>query len=321
MNKFSDYQWPQSLLKKAKFIENLTSYNNKNLIHKIEGFFEKKFKIPVRLFPSARSCIGSILEFEKINRNDEVYVNKWVSNCIFNTIGYFSNSTVNFGNQRIFIANNIWGLNQKLKILKSKKIIIDDSSDSIILKPKYLFPNNSKYEIFSLPKLIGSVSGGIVISKDKKFLKFCKIRQKKNKNFGIVQSKLKFDEINKKKTFFDYRYKEAVNSYCEYNGLIDIKENFVNFELNKAIILYRSKLLKKIVNFRREDSRIGPVALIDTNLIKNIKNLEKIFMFRHKLINLKKNYSKKFLLFPLHFMIKNKRFNFYLNILKKNLKK
>ena len=49
-----------------------------------------------------------------------------------------------------------------------------------------------------------------------------------------------------------------------------LSKNFVNFELNKAIILYRSKLLKKIVNFRREDSRIGPVAMIDTNLIKNI---------------------------------------------------
>jgi putative PLP-dependent aminotransferase (TIGR04422 family) len=185
MKDIKDYQWPQAFLKSVKFKKKLSNLNDKNLIKKIESFFERKLRKPVKLFPSARSCIGSILEFEKISRGDEVFVNKWLSSCIFNAVGYFSNPTVNFGDQKIYIANNNWGIIQNLNILDTKKIIIDDSSDSIILDNKFLFPNKSKYEIFSLPKIIGSVAGGIVISKDKKYLNYCKLRQKKIKNLVL----------------------------------------------------------------------------------------------------------------------------------------
>ena len=322
MSQIIDYQWPNFFLTKAKFNKNYSSKNNKNLIVKIEKFFYEKFKFTVRLFPSARACIGSILEYEGVNRKDEVFVNKWVSNCIFNTVGYFSNPSVNFKNQEIIIANNIWGLCQKIKKTKKKnKFIIDDSCDSIILNLKSLFPNKSKYEIFSLPKLIGSVAGGIVISKDKKFLNFCKKRQQQNKKFGILQSKLKFDEINKSKEIYDYRYKEATNSYSDYNSLKDIEKNLHNYDKNKKIISYRIKILKKIVDFKLDKSRIGPVILIDEKSFINLKNLNQVFLFRHKIISYKSNFSKKFLIFPVHFKISEKKFSYYLKILKLNLKK
>ena len=216
------------------------------------------------------------------------------------------------------MVNNIWGLIQNTKYFKKNKILIDDSCDSIILDKKNLFPNNSKYEIFSLPKLIGSVAGGIVILKTKIF-NFLYERQKRNKKFGMLQAKMKFDEVNSK-SLFDYRYKEAVNTYTEYNSLIDIENKLSNYEINKKIILERLKNLKKIVSFDTEKSRIGPVVLIDIKKIKNTKSLEKVFMFRHKVINYKTNYSKKYLLFPIHFMVKKDIFNFYLKILRKHLR-
>ena len=158
-----DYQWPQCFLKEHSFSLNDSKKSTTKLITFIENFFYDKFKSTVIVFPSARSCIGAILEFEKLNRNDEVYVSKWVSNCIFGSIGFYSNPTVNFIKPRMVLANNNWGLIQKFNFsLKKNRIIIDDSCDSLINDNKDLYPNKSKYEIFSLPKLIGSIAGGLL---------------------------------------------------------------------------------------------------------------------------------------------------------------
>lgn len=317
----NDYQWPIS---KSAFFSNKKKFKSpfKN-ISIIEKFFEKEFGHPVILFPSARSCIGAILEFEKINRSHEVYVNKWVSNCIFNAIGYFSNPTVNYKNQKIILTNNSWGLIQKIKIKKNfRGIIIDDSCDSIILDKRNLFPNNSKYEIFSLPKILGSISGGLVISKSKKFYSFCKNRQKKNKNLGLTQSYLKFNEVNNK-VDYDYRYNEVINSYFEYNGVLDIKKKLDFYNKNKNIIVKRFNILGKYFNYKISKNRVGPVALFYFKKKNYLQKLNRIFMFRHRIIDYKKNLAKNFLIFPLHYKINEKKFYFYLKKImhfKKDLK-
>ena len=63
-----------------------------------------------------------------------------------------------------------------------------------------MFPNNSKFEIFSLPKIIGSVQGGLIFSRDTDFISFIKKEQKRNFNLGIYQSNQKFLDIKKEKT-------------------------------------------------------------------------------------------------------------------------
>ena len=70
-----------------------------------------------------------------------------------------------------------------------------------MLTKKGFFPNNGNFEIFSLPKIIGSISGGLLVTKDKNFSKFCNIEQKKNKNFVFFQSFKKFKAVNKKNNY------------------------------------------------------------------------------------------------------------------------
>ena len=316
-----NYQWPQCFIKKVKFINYSNEKTNK-IKKEIEEFFSKKLFSNAVLFPSARSCIGAIIEFNKLGRKNEVYVNKWVSNCLFNTIGFYSNPTINLNNPDLFIFNNLWGVKQKIfeKVKFKKKVkLIDDSCDSILLNKSSIFPNNSEYEIFSLPKIIGSVSGGIVISKNERFINFCINRQKKNKKLGVLQSKLKFSELNQK-SIIDYRYKEPINSYLEKNTLVDILKKLKNYEINKNLIIKRIKILKNCINFKIDNDRVGPVIAIELKKLKNQNKLRKYFLIRHKLKNYKKNYSKKYLLFPLHFKISEKKFNYYLKILKKNIK-
>ena len=85
------------------------------------------------------------------------------------------------------------------KSFQEKNIkIIEDSVDSIILHKNDLFTNKGDFEIVSLPKIIGSISGGIIITKNKSFYEFAKKEQDQNRKLGQYQSRRKFDDINKK---------------------------------------------------------------------------------------------------------------------------
>ena len=86
-----------------------------------------------------------------------------------------------------------------------------------------MFPNNSKFEIFSLPKIIGSVQGGLIFSRDTDFISFIKKEQKRNFNLGIYQSNQKFLDIKKEKDFNTWLYHETWNTYLDTNALQNIK--------------------------------------------------------------------------------------------------
>ena len=87
-----------------------------------------------------------------------------------------------------------------------------------------MFVNGGDFEILSMPKIIGSVCGGIVVTKNLNFYDFAKKEQIKNKDLGQYQSRRKFEELNKKTTFHTWLYHESKNTFLEYNALVDIKK-------------------------------------------------------------------------------------------------
>ena len=320
-NNIKDYQWP------SFFINTIQNYNTKyekkidiKLINELEKFFEKYYGFNIVLFPSARAGLASILRFLKIDRSNEVFVNKWVSYCVFNTVGKFTNISTSFNAPDVALAVHKWGFKQIIPKKKNLKII-EDSVDSIFLSTKDLFINEGDFEIVSLPKIIGSVSGGIVITKDKNFYNYAKKEQTKNKELGQYQSRRKFEEVTKIKTFHTWLYHESINTFLEYNALINIKKNIKNLQINKDIILERQKHFRE--NFNKVSfkfDRLGPVIPIKYELIKNHDLISKHFLLRqihsskYKIDNFKKVY-----LLPIHFKITSRKFKFYLTILKKCL--
>ena len=314
-----DYQWPSAFGKRYNFVNKISAYNNKKNLKRIENFFKNKFGYNVKVFPSGRAAIATILRFLKINRSNEVFTDKWSSHCLFNTIGAYTNINTEIHNPDLVICIHKWGVIKKIKI-KKKFQIIEDSADSLVLNKKTLFPNNGEFEIFSLPKIIGSISGGLIVTKNKKFIKFCKYEQKKNKKLGIYQAREKFDTLKSKKNFNTWLYYESWNTYAETNSLIDIERCLKNFDKNKNIIIKRLNLIKRKlkINYYPND-RLGPVLALPLKKFKNIKYLYKKFLIRHnsKFID-KKIKFEKCLLVPLHFKINEKDFNNYLKLIKKN---
>ena len=156
-----DYQWPCfTIKKKIVYDKKNKNKNPTKLRKKIEKFFSDKYGYDAFLYPSAKAIIGSILRFYDFNRSKEVFVNKWVSHCLFNTVGRYTNISTSYKNPDMIIAIHKWGFEQIFS--KSRKIIIEDSVDSIILKKNKMFLNNSEFEFISLSKIVGSFSGGII---------------------------------------------------------------------------------------------------------------------------------------------------------------
>ena len=316
-----DYQWPSAYTIKPDFVRSKINHNSFKYLKEIEHFFSKKFQYEVKLFPSARAAIAVILRYLQIDRSNTVYTDKWSSHCLFNTIGSRTNVSTTFNKPDLIVCIHKWGVIKKIND-KKKFEIIEDSVDSLMLTKKGFFPNNGNFEIFSLPKIIGSISGGLLVTKDKNFSKFCNIEQKKNKNLGVYQSFQKFKPENKKNNYNTWLHYESWNTFMEKNALLDIKRNHKNFEINKKIIDERLKYIKFFLKLKNNfKDRLGPVLPIPIEKFKNMKKLKKIFLIRHNSNELSKVTNfKKYLLLPLHFKIKENQFNKYLKILKKNIK-
>ena len=62
-----------------------------------------------------------------------------------------------------------------------------------------MFVNRGEFEVLAVQKIIGSIGGGVVVTKNSNFYKFAKKEQMKNKDLGKYQSRRKFEEFNKKK--------------------------------------------------------------------------------------------------------------------------
>ena len=76
--------------------------------------------------------------------------------------------------------------------INKKSILVDDSSDSLPTK-KFVPYINSKYsDVISLPKIIGSYCGGLVLTNNKSFYKFLKSQQLKNTSLAYEQSLKKY---------------------------------------------------------------------------------------------------------------------------------
>ena len=112
-----------------------------------------------------------------------------------------------------------------------------------------------------------------------------------------------------------------MNTFLEYNSLLDIQKNIKNFNTNKNMLLKRRMIFRdNFQNIGLETDRLGPIIPIKYNMIKNYDLMNKFFLLRQIHENeFKIDSLKKVYLLPIHFKITSKKFNFYLETLTKCL--
>lgn len=307
-----DPQWPNS---NKSIFKKIIKFEKKK-IEEIEFFFSNRYRSKYAIFmPSARSSINIYLRYLKINRANLISINKWCSSCLFTSLGAITNVGIDDKRADIIMVNHKWGYKFCIKKKIKNKIIIENSVDSLPGDKFNLFPNKGELEVISLPKIIGSVAGGIILTNNKNFFNYAKMFQKKNIKLGINQSRKKFKKINNPLNKFDnWDSDEAWNTYAEKNTVNNAYQNLKNFDKNIKIILERRSYLKKIFKIKLDNDRLGPLVILPykKNLYK-LKKFIKHFNTRMEVFNLK--YKKIFIL-PIHFKISNRKFYQLINVYK-----
>ena len=294
-----DYQWPNPL--KGNRSSNFFSQSE------IEFFFKEIFKKDVILVPSGRAALSIILNFYNISRKDKVYAPLWTSHCVWDVITRIANpSTVLNEDNDVVIAVHKWGEVEKIDKQEIKKsIIIEDSVDSIIEDNCSLFPNDGQFEIFSLPKIIGSFTGGLIVVKNTEDYIKIKSTISENLEFAKYQSRLRYgSSFGENEVYASWSDLEYKNTGLDEIALRSISENLENYLINSTVIKERiTKVSERFDEFKISFKRLPPVLTFDIERYK--VNEDSNFMIRNRKIN--GEYKKVYLL-PVHFGVNDTLF-------------
>lgn len=179
---------------------------------RIETSFKKLYpSFETVFFPSGRSGLSSIMQILNIKRSDPVWCPSFSSRCVIDAISCYGNPTTSHKGIKLAIIIHQWGfplisVQEKIDSLA----IIEDSNDSLVIDESSLFPNDGRFEVFSCPKIFGTLMGGFVVCKykdDAKLLR--KMRDESNYIRGVIQFSLKmlhnyFQDEKSSSTFYDY---------------------------------------------------------------------------------------------------------------------
>jgi putative PLP-dependent aminotransferase (TIGR04422 family) len=305
-----DYQWPAYLHPPKTFNRSLNRPDKKTILT-IESFFSKILLADAILVPSGRAAINMTLQFLGANRAQNVFAPQFSSHCVWDAISRVSCPTTSLLTRAdIVIAVHKWGRVAKLKNRSMHGEIIEDSVDSIVEDASSLFPLGGICEVISLPKVLGSYCGGIVVTKNQDLGKYMRRIRKKNQELGTHQSYLKFLKASGdlKAPFTDWSYLESSNTALEGNGGDSIHDCLGNWKKNGDII--RSRLDKAISLFKNVsiDQKSGrlppvlafPVTATDTSVMVRYENSTG-YLDAPK--------YKKCALLPLHFGVTDKAFH------------
>ena len=201
---------------------------------KIESFFSKYFyPFKVSYVSKARVAIKLILEYENIGRNKNIFVQPYSSHCIFDSVGkYACPNIIDTHISDYDIIYHQWGHKNKINITDRKNVLIEDSVDSLFLdiSKQSIFPNNGKYAIVSLPKLIPVPFGGLIIFKND-------------------EDKVEFDNMIEPYPKITDEYKKLKLKYLNLNTQIDYLFPTCSYsvdKLEKLILLAKEQISKNI---------------------------------------------------------------------------
>ena len=280
----------------------------------VEEEFKKiygKEVFPV-LFPSARSAIVSTLTLVGCRRNDYVWTMPYSSHCVLSAVSLVATPCPKITDDlKGCLVFHQWGIPFYTNM---SDIVIEDSADSLCISSSSLFVNDGRFEIFSLPKIIGSFIGGITLCKDKKDADGLKKIRDEN-DFGITQLMLKLLS-NKFKICTTY----WSNSEMHNGGIPKIALNNIvrSLKLRDDIINDRKDRISKIEKIFKLDYKLNDDRLPSCWPLPYLENREKILSKYHveigarnilanqKISNLK---SSKCLPVPLHWQMDEKIFD------------
>lgn len=279
--------------------------------------------------PSGRSAIYYFASCMKMSRTDTVLINKYSSYCMYHSLGTLLNVSTIYSNPDFVVINHKWGYENIDPRLIRQKIVLEDSCDSYILTSNALFPNGGQAEIVSLSKVLGTLSGAIIIFKDESLKhQYMESVSQKNRFRGRIQFVRKCNRAIFYKLIKAPLQDEFYNNFITKVELSMIRCVLELYTSNFVQQKERHEQVNKALNIKiSEKKRLGPGIVLKIN--SEASNLQEDLLpngmilryFDISLSNGSNDNFRKCLYVPTHFKIPNKQFEQYLEFIRLNKSK
>ena len=309
-------QWPSGMFG-PEYFDRITNSNKSMFIKKeIEDDFSERFGYRTMLFSSARNALYQLMLAKEITRSDKVYIPNFSSFCLYSIFGQCASVSTDYNNQKIVLVNHKWGITNSTHANSDTAVIIEDSCDSIITEKSSVFPNSGDYQIISLPKIIGTTSGGLIIfrkSNDVILEKLIISRTSGSNRNNQFKLKSKYYKYNMSK-FSEWEHFEYFFQGLSRPELIHIFKNLPKLDQNFEIIQSRRAEIRKVFkNYSIGTSYTGPVAIFRIADKKDYKDslgegLIRKYFFDLTLMNSENTELSPVYVFPIHIGISDEDF-------------
>jgi putative PLP-dependent aminotransferase (TIGR04422 family) len=155
------FLWPQGKVLPALFkAYSLTPL--KRIEDRLKEMFPSGYPV---LCTSGRSALVLALMQSGVKRNDQVGIFPYASHCVLDAVSRFGTPLNGKGavSANIRLVYHQWGYIQETNLPENT---IEDCADTLCRPGTPLFPAGGRYEIWSLPKILGTTSGGVLWCRD-----------------------------------------------------------------------------------------------------------------------------------------------------------
>ena len=205
------------------------------------------------LFSSARAGLTTLLEYIGLGRADCLWVPKFSSHCLLEAVSMVTTPTiggVDSGGVTKGIIYHQWGNFFENKF-GNNIAVIEDSVDSLFIPGSSILTNDCDYAIWSLPKVLGAVAGGIVFCKN---FNDSELMRKKRDERGLL--------ILHQFMRFYTRKSEFVSAY--WNG--------VESQQGKLARVYQRQIFRQLQKLNSiVDDRINLLKIISKDLANQME--------------------------------------------------
>lgn len=153
------------------------------------------------LLSSGRSALVLSLDNSGCNRSDLVGIFSYASHCVLDAVARVATPLAGSSQRsaKLRIVYHQWGYVQEYGLPDNT---IEDSVDTLCIPGADLFSGGGRFEIWSLPKILGTTSGAVLWCRDKKTaLEISNLRDKKGG--GVLQWLFRLLSA-RSTTFYDY---------------------------------------------------------------------------------------------------------------------
>lgn len=115
------------------------------------------------VFSSGRAALAMVVAHLQLNRSDTVDIFPYASHCVIDAVGRRAMPEVHAANASLRLVHHQFGFVQEHGLTGPT---IEDAVDTLCVPGTPLFPSGGDFELWSLPKILGTLGGSVLWCRD-----------------------------------------------------------------------------------------------------------------------------------------------------------